>query len=485
MMSAHEIAVAALNEVAGAVSRPEDGATSPAFAAAGSMDGAINTAPAKSNNDTLMGSQISSAAVASGSSQSTVPDGDTPPSSNFSSQSHDQGFQTHGSQVLDVAHSVPLARSNEAGAPPLTVATNAGQKRTIDGYVRRSSGSSSSESPALGYKGRHSRNTSAVSAASSAMSPRELTSELRTRLSYAMVKVNKGWESLPIYEVESLASQNGSPTSSSSTINGHQNVLASPRAAIASRQGLSGAPLQSGPISTIPLERQESGSFTDGQPSSRTYASFWREQSQRQIVSLSSPSSSQISLQPSAELSSTSRPAPYYRRSPPKSSKSKLLQAPTSSDLSQSSLSSSGVAPSTPGQDTRASRGADSVLQTPTQKSLQEQDAIETLLFMRSPGNPLIGTFSSAQSQGSRMQSPLKTDFAAEMAEEGRSKESSMTPRAYGAGPTRHRGKRGVTGLRRPGEDELDRMLDTMADESSDDEIELPTTPMRVAMGRV
>lgn len=474
MMSAHELAVAALGEVAAVDSRPRDDASSPA--AHDIAGGATHATVVKPNgtSSALASSQISNTAIESVSSynsQSTVPDGDTPPSSGFSSQSHDQ---VHGA-----------TRVNEM--PLLAVATNAGQKRTIDGYVRRSSGSSSSDSPVL--KGRHTRNASAVSAVSSAMSPRELTSELRTRLSYAMVKVNKGWESLPIYEVESLASQSGSPTPSNSTINGRRNTIASPRATIASLQGLSAASPKPHPTTAAPAGSQESAS--DGQPSSRTYESFWREQSQRQIglsASLSSPSSSQVSLQPSAELSSASRTQPNYRRSPMKSSKPHMLSAASSSDLSQSSLSSGGAAPNTPAQDAKPPQRGDSVLQTPTQKSLQEQDAIETLLFMSSPGNPMLNNFPGAQSQGSRMQSPLKTEFGAQGTSDGKSDESSVTPRAYETGTARYRGRRriGVVGKGRLGDDELDRMLDTMGNEdSSDDEIELPTTPMRSTIGRV
>ncbi|KFY24719.1 hypothetical protein V493_05071 [Pseudogymnoascus sp. VKM F-4281 (FW-2241)] len=476
MMSAHELAVAALGEAVAVDSRPRDDASSPA--AHDIAGGATHTTAIKpsSTSNAFASSQISNSAIESVSSynsQSTVPDVDTPPSSGFSSQSHDQA---NGLTRVD-------------DMPQLAVATNAGQKRTIDGYVRRSSGSSSSDSPAFHSKGRHTRNASAVSAASSAMSPRELTSELRTRLSYAMVKVNKGWESLPIYEVESLASQSGSPTPSNSTINGRRHTIASPRATIASLQGLSGASPKPHPSAAAPTNSQES--VSEGQPSSRTYESFWREQSQRQIglsASLSSPSSSQISLQPSAELSSASRTYPNYRRSPVKSSKPHMLSAASSSDLSQSSLSSGSAAPDTPAQDTKPPHRGDSVLQTPTQKSLQEQDAIETLLFMSSPGNPMLNNFPGSQNQGSRMQSPLKTELGSQGTSDGKSDESSVTPRAYETGTARYRGRRriGILGKGRLGEDELDRMLDTMENaDSSDDEIELPTTPMRSTIGRV
>lgn len=52
----------------------------------------------------------------------------------------------------------------------------------------------------------------------------QLSSELRTRLSYAIVKVKNRWQSKTIDEVESLASRKGSLASSTST---RLNLLAS------------------------------------------------------------------------------------------------------------------------------------------------------------------------------------------------------------------------------------------------------------------
>ena len=144
--------------------------------------------------------------------------------------------------------------------------------------------------------GGHTRNVSAISTASSAMSPRELTNELKTRLSYAMVKVQKGWESLPIYDLESLASQSGSPSSSSGlTLNGRRtsafgSAFTSPRVALTRDQsGLSEPGKDTVMHDPIAVPESSQNGNQNGH-NGRTYESFWRSQAQRTIPS---PSNSQ------------------------------------------------------------------------------------------------------------------------------------------------------------------------------------------------
>ncbi|KAL3953257.1 hypothetical protein ACCO45_013200 [Purpureocillium lilacinum] len=97
------------------------------------------------------------------------------------------------------------------------------RKRMADGEVKSWAGSTS---PIKG----HSRTTSAVSVASTTGSTiGELSAELRTRLSYAMIKVNHGWQGRSLDEVESLASQAASPASSTSTVHRRHGSSASPR----------------------------------------------------------------------------------------------------------------------------------------------------------------------------------------------------------------------------------------------------------------
>ncbi|KAJ6440575.1 tubulin gamma chain [Purpureocillium lavendulum] len=116
------------------------------------------------------------------------------------------------------------------------------RKRMADGEVKTWG------VPASPVKG-HSRTTSAVSMASTTGSTigevcagdphacngtsdarlPQLSAELRTRLSYAMIKVNHGWQGRSLDEVESLASQAASPASSTSTVHRRHGSSASPR----------------------------------------------------------------------------------------------------------------------------------------------------------------------------------------------------------------------------------------------------------------
>lgn len=308
-----------------------------------------------------------------------------------------------------------------------------------------------------------------------------------------MVKVNKGWESYAIEEVESLASQAGSPTSSSSTINGRHIQLSSPRTAMANVQN------RSHDGHSYPLQGQSSSSsdpilFTDGQPS-RTYESFWREQSQRQVglsSSMTSSTPTNQSLATSTDASMSNRyPANVRRSHTPKFSKPPTLQGHTTSDLSQGSQPSGAfIPPSTP---TRNGQGSDVMLLTPTQKSIQEQDAIETLLFMSSPGNSSTAghAFPPPHSQPHQLQSPLRTEFGTELrASQGRRVDFTGV---VSNGSIEGVGKMNIknptetkTASHRPAEEEFNHMLDNMADtESSDDEIEIPIPPRRLARGRV
>ncbi|KAK6852478.1 hypothetical protein PG995_011029 [Apiospora arundinis] len=106
-----------------------------------------------------------------------------------------------------------LQLSQLAAAQEKMVETGISKKRTADGAVKHTrNGSLTSPVRMPG----HSRNTSTVSVGSTASRMSELSAELKTKLSYAMLKVNNGWQSHSIDEVESLASQAGSPTSSAS-----------------------------------------------------------------------------------------------------------------------------------------------------------------------------------------------------------------------------------------------------------------------------
>ena len=134
-------------------------------------------------------------------------------------------------------------------------------------------------------------------------------------------------------------------------------------------------------------------------------------------------------------------------------------------------------------------------IQTPTQKTIQEQDAMEALLFMSSPGNS--GNMGHAfpppaRSQMSPQQSPLRTEFNVQLPHnrgpQGRRVEfekaaTSTSTESSDAGGYAVKAK----AIRRSKSDTIDRLLDEMEDSSSDEE-ELVlnySSPRRVAAERV
>ncbi|RKF55428.1 hypothetical protein GcM3_201030 [Golovinomyces cichoracearum] len=387
-MEPHELAIAALDQVArnsSSCNRAESGRTS--NEGLNSSAGVHSSALVNSGNDVLMqrggkeqesqGSSRIDLKITGSNPPSTDKESrlSTPPSSNsdtISSQNvKSQGPQSHLSQLSNVAAAQePL---NNALATPLT----AGQKRTADGHVK-------SESPnysASISKTQHSRKISTVSNGSPANSTRieELTSELRTRLSYAMVKVNNGWQSNSIDEVESLASHRGSPSSSSSILQGRRHLHSSPRVAMAKIKGKKNG----GPN----MAQSNSPDFDICcrlDQSSRTYESFWRDHSVTDPLNhqnspnrqaRSSPASR--ALAPPAEICS-SYPRSYDNL---KNNSKKVYIRPGYNSHSPSSVS----APQTPQR--IGSQRLGNTINPPSQTTTQEQDAIETLLFMSSPGN--------------------------------------------------------------------------------------------------
>jgi hypothetical protein len=178
-----------------------------------------------------------------------------------------------------------------------------------------------------------------------------------------MVKVNNGWQSHNIDQVESLASHAVSPTSSNSTLPGRHGNSASPR--LASLRGSNNTT----PASAVHSHFE--GSWPAGSHSgpASTLAS-------PMALSLAPP----ISLQPAAPLLRGNHHP--RRNSNPAYSPAQLLprshhgspQTPQQTHHHARSLAAVG----TP--------NVDPILFSPHQ-NVREQDAIETLLFMSSPGN--------------------------------------------------------------------------------------------------
>lgn len=171
------------------------------------------------------------------------------------------------------------------------------------------------------------------------------------------MKVNHGWQSRSLEEVESLASQAASPVSSNSTLHRRQSSSTSPRPA-----ATSSAQVHFAPDPVVVRRKSHSPPERSNKPT------------------LAPPAPIQPSL---AKQSSNSRRNPAPRHTPALLSHSHSASAATYS----------------PRQHPEAAISSSQPTYSPHQ-NVREQDAIETLLFMSSPNNSanLKHTFSPSVS---------------------------------------------------------------------------------------
>ncbi|KAI5917599.1 hypothetical protein F4810DRAFT_695789 [Camillea tinctor] len=187
-----------------------------------------------------------------------------------------------------------------------------------------------------------------------------------------MVKVNNGWQSHSIDEVESLASQAASPTSSTSTLHGRQGASASPRVAVSAPRYVASNPPSTATSPTMLLP-----------PPGRTYESFWRESNPKHPNS-TSPISQVPTLAPPAPI----QPRQPGHTNPRRNSNTRYNPAflSHSHHLSPHTPAQPSPLQNTPGQRSGRAPNVDPILFSPHQ-NVREQEALETLMFMSSPGN--------------------------------------------------------------------------------------------------
>ena len=218
----------------------------------------------------------------------------------------------------------------------------------------------------------------------------QLSDHLKTRLSYAMIKVQHGWQTRSIDELESMTSQQASPVS---PIPDLRRPYDSPRTNLMNTQFDRTGFAQSSERTTATPEtvrpspqmqnrtsrldyaypRTNEAAFSQPDHADRTYESFWREHS-------ASNASRYLHTQSSIEGLSLAPPAdiqPCHARR----SNVSVTQAPALQTSKEHSFSSSESAPATP------PRRHTTKPRTPSQNAAMEKDAVETLLFMSSPGN--------------------------------------------------------------------------------------------------
>lgn len=349
---------------------------------------------ARSSEDSNASQQIplnvSTSDVSSTAALPTVPDEeeeeeDTPPTSTSSSQLGSQKIRSvelqeqKGSTANNtVTEAVQEHRSNtQSQSPPPS--SLSGAKRTASGEVKRSSVNGLADVVSRSKDFGHTRTTSSVSNGNISevglvratmggpeTNKDQLSQQLRTRLKYAMIKVQNGWQTRSLEEVESLASQ-----SPRSTVSGFPNSprprgLLSPRTVMSRSYGRESS------------ESDSSDSILES----------------RGMVTLNSPQvSSRRSLAPPVDLVPSSR-----RRPTPNGTYQNTHSARRASDSSRPPTSH----------------------RTPSQNAAMEADAVETLLFMASPNNsgynPSLSQDSTIRSTqtfaASQLPSPLRTQFS-------------------------------------------------------------------------
>lgn len=243
-----------------------------------------------------------------------------------------------------------------------------------------------------------------------------------------MVKVQNGWESNTLEELESLTSQNDSPRSSHTTTSfaSRPQPSHSPRTTLTptlERRGSSSVSIE-----VIPAPAD--GALNDHRPE------LGRNQPHRIGNGLQ-----RRALAPPADIVSGTRRRPHHANAPPNGYRPVSSQRPTG--LKQ---------------------------RTASQNAAMEADAVETLLFMASPGNsghnpPRIGGKTSSarmSAPNSSQTSPLKSSFSGQ--------ELNLSPRRRVAFTGLSESRPQNVGL--PVQVDIDRMIDEMDDASTDSDLE-------------
>lgn len=243
-----------------------------------------------------------------------------------------------------------------------------GSKRTASGHIK--SAPSLPNTPMTGmFVSRHSRTGSISSTGSRAG---DLASTLKTRLGYAMAKVQNGWEHKDINEVEHLAAYRSNPHRHSMS---HMDYTRRPTSnGYTNGTGHTAMynPYRSNGTTALPSSKRHSG----------TYASF-------------APSSQPLPrLQPAPDI----RPTTSYQRA--------HHTARSSSQISNATSS-----PRTP---THTHSHRPPTIRTETQTAEAERDALQALFQLGSPhsSQPQMLRLHSQTSTSSSQASPLREEFA-------------------------------------------------------------------------
>jgi len=264
-------------------------------------------------------------------------------------------------------------------ASPMSVASPVsvnGAKRTASGHVKKAP-SVSSAPPATTIVGRKSR-TDSISSTSSRAG--ELAATLRSRLGYAMAKVQHGWEHKSIAEVEQLAADKATPNRHSMS---HVEYGKRPPSAGLSN-GAARLSMHETYSSSMPLDG------TTSPPSKRRSGNFSSYMVSPQQQSYAKPSATP--LQPAADIRPSANSPNYYI-------------APSSQ---QSQYNNAMSPPRTP---VNGHFRRPATIRTDTQTAEAERDALQALQQLGSPYASQISRQANASQASSSQASPLRTDW--------------------------------------------------------------------------
>ncbi|RPB16398.1 hypothetical protein P167DRAFT_316868 [Morchella conica CCBAS932] len=344
--------------------------------------------PLLSHSSTL--SQASTAAF----SIRDSPDIDERPSSPYSSRDSPPLSMIMSTTATPVVHPAGVnPQFNPFPASPSIAASSAGSKRTASGTVKNTfpnSASSVPNSPATPVTPRFARMHTGIDASPKNVS--QISTQLRTRLTYALLKLENNWTTESLDQVEARISQGQHPNSPS------------PRVHI--KREPSAGDEHAGAFDSIRRHTRTSSEPNTAHPpsggggtGSRTYESFWRDHQANPIRAkiLQAKAASQAlgtstntntphsvapmshtihrgGLQPPAQIIPDRDRRSYYNppRHPP-------TLTPSGSNLSTysnySTASSVSMVANTPPPAGAAAQRT------------MEQDAVESLMFLSSPGN--------------------------------------------------------------------------------------------------
>ncbi|KAI9811894.1 MAG: hypothetical protein M1827_005245 [Pycnora praestabilis] len=429
----------------------------------------------------------------------------TPPNSSDELSNHSKGSQVSQRSQLamqphlwEIARASTLANDMEIRDRPATLSVHTtptspvngnfsgqslfqGQKRTASGVVKPTS-TSLPTSPVDGVTRGHSRTTSSTTDSSG--SKGELATQLRGRLSYAMVKVQNGWQSHSLDEIEALASIQSSPVSTATSLQSRQQFQHSPSTNLWNMRregsGLSHSSEQTSISDTFSsprdatrtldvtavaaldtMHRNAGPSPSTSQPN-RTYESFWRDHSSHPVSKIMHNRTNNTIP---ASGPSLAPPVDIVSRNPRRSNPRPNL--PTISTTRDVNLNDTSMVPSTPPP---LPLKRLPVNRTPSQKNALEKDAVESLLFMSSPGNSNYTPHAGPATAGTPLRAEFgkKVNFADAATESsGDEYEGSRQSKSNRRGP--------LTTRMAPKDDEMDLELDRLdaAASSSDEDIDL------------